>query len=165
MSSYLNVYYHDQEHDSFISLGTFSRSTTIYEVFYDNGYSGINHKIMPITIDDLQNLIGAVQIDIDYYKKRISETKEKSQTILGLKNHTIKEKMDAVADNEEFLPEYEEDIDYSIHAQNYLIFLQDVIEGNRFSYKTKDEKTITPNKDQLIYCGIDCDCPIDYRWD
>ena len=75
MSSYLNVYYHDQEHDSFISLGTFSRSTTIYKAFYDNGYSGRDRKLVPITIDDLQNLIGAVQTDIDYYKKRISETK------------------------------------------------------------------------------------------
>lgn len=164
MSSYLTVYYHDQKHDSYVSLGTFSRSTTIYRVFYDNGYSGNDHKIIPITIDDLQNMIGAVQTDIDYYKKKISETKEKSQTILGLKNHTIKEKMEAVADNEEFLPEYEEDLDYSIHAQNYLIFLQDIIESNQFSYKPKNGDTFTPDKNKLIYCGIDCSSPIDYSW-
>ena len=165
MSSYLSVYYHDQEHDSYISLGSFSRSTTIYKAFNDNGYSGINHKIMPITVDDIQNIVGSTQTDIDYYEKELAKIKCKSQKILNLKGHSIKEKMEAIEDNEEYVSDYEMELKSLDRAQGYLVFLQDVIENNQFAHKGTNGNTVTPDRDCLIYCGIDCDCPIDYRWD
>ena len=165
MSSYLNVYYRDQEHDSFISLGTFSRSTTIYKAFYDNGYSGRDRKLVPITIEDIQNIVGSMQTDIDYYEKQLAKIKCKSQKILNLKGHTIKEKMEAIEENEEYLSDYETELKSLDRAQGYLIFLQDVIENNQFAHKGTNGNTVTPDRDKLIYCGIDCDCPIDYRWD
>ena len=165
MSSYLNVYYHDQEHDSYISLGSFSRSTEVYRLFNENGHTGIKHKIAPITINEIQDIIGSAQLDIDYNKKAIADIKAKTQTILGLANHTIQEKMEAVVENEESLPEYEESIDDLNYAYDYLVFLEDLIQHNIYAHKTKDGSTFKPDKDKLIYCGIDCDSPIDYHWD
>lgn len=165
MSSYLSVYYHDQEHGSYISLGSFSRHTEIYKAFNDNGYSGINHKIMPITVEDIQNIVGSMQIDIDYYEKQLAKIKRKSQKILNLKGHTIKEKMEAIEDNEEYVSDYETELKSLDRAQGYLVFLQDVIENNQFAHKGMNGNTATPDRDRLIYCGIDCDCPIDYHWD
>jgi hypothetical protein len=136
-----------------------------YRLFNEHGYTGVKHKIVPVTINDIQGIISTARYDIDYNKKAIAEIKSKTQTILGLANHTIQEKMEAVAENEEPVSEYEESINDLNYAYDYLIFLQDLIQHNHYAYTTKDGSTFKPDKDKLIYCGIDCDSPINYHWD
>lgn len=167
MSSYLTIYFHDQATNNYHELGNYSRSSEIYKLFSDHGYIGqkgngaIIRTIAPLDLDDIQTLIDYAKEDLGYYNQRVEQVKANSQRILSIEGHTISEKMEAVADNEEYLPEYQDSIEEISSVISRLSFLQDIIMLNGSPYLFNGNK-ICPDRTKIIYYGIDCDCPIDY---
>lgn len=148
MSSYLDIYFKDKT-GGYIHIGSYSRNTEMYKRFDDHfqTYSAL----VPMKMADIQDKIDDTKADRNYYERRIRQIKEKSQVILSLKDHTIQEKMEAVAENEEALDELDELIKELDTTVTELSFIQTMIILNKGA---EEADTV-----QLVYAGIDCAPP------
>ena len=143
MSSYVNFYIKNGKTGTITYLFGYSRSSAIYEVFYEefgfhktkNGYCD------ELTIDDCERLI-RVALDKKNSEFQTIQSYEKSIKDLATWNNSVGEKMEYYSDWDQCIRQAQEDIETYNHAYTFFSILKEMIQYN-------------PDKVTLL-AGIDC---------
>lgn len=143
MSSYVNFYLKNGKTGAITYLSGYSRSSTIYEVFYS---SFLNHRTKDgycdeLTAADCTTLMRAIE-DKKHYKLKDIQDYEKSIKDLATWNNSVEEKMEYYSDWDRCIRLAQEDIEDYEHAYTFFSILKEIIQYN-------------PDK-VMILAGIDC---------
>ena len=144
MSQYLTVFAITQNNDCVI-VGEWSRSTKVFTLFSDFAPYG---KTEQVDIELLQSLQCCVQEKIKEIQKDIRRLQKKINFLAEMVGATIDEKMGYYYDNVRDIDSQKEEINEWNYAYNYLCFLTNLIEDNRYGD--------IPIK---LVAGIDCPIP------
>lgn len=122
MSSYLNIYI--PVHDRKVTIGCWSRSSDIYQAFYENGAPfGLEHAV------EVNNIIDQI-----YYeeKSEISKIEDRIET-LEKNCHGNLDVIEEILNWKEYLKDHENVI-------NYINFLKDVVSNLSGEYSSPENK-------------------------
>ena len=147
MSQYIDFFL--RHGDDFISLGDFSRNTKLYNVM--RGQTPYE-KIRPFTERQLNDYWEELSHEIEKNEKAIRKLKDRIELIKEF-NNSVEEKAELIHDIEEEIEEYEFDIKECEYNQNFLSFLEDIINIARYN----ERETI--DVDNYIYAGIEIGYP------
>lgn len=143
MSSYVNFYLKNGKTGAITYLSGYSRSSTIYEVFYG---SFLNHRTKDgycdeLTAADCTTLMRAIE-DKKHCELKDIQDYEKSIKDLATWNNSVEEKMEYYSDWDRCIRLAQEDIEDYEHAYTFFSILKEIIQYN-------------PDK-VMILAGIDC---------
>lgn len=143
MSMYVSFYI--REKDSFIPVGTYSRSNAIFRIMQTEVPF---EKIGAITKDDIFRCSFEAEKAIKEYREKIEKEESLKKEIVTY-NNSVSEKREAIEEIDEYINEIKEEIDDLTHASYYFYFLQDIIE--EIEYGEQGEADIK----KRIYAGIE----------
>ena len=143
MSMYVSFYI--REKDSFIPVGTYSRSNAIFRIMQTEVPF---EKIGAITKDDIFRYSFEAEKAIKEYREKIEKEESLKKEIITY-NNSVSEKREAIEEIDEYINEIKEEIDDLTHASYYFYFLQDIIE--EIEYGEQGEADIK----KRIYAGIE----------
>ena len=143
MSSYVNFYIKNNKKNVYTYLFGYSRSSKIYEAFYetmgcnrnDDGYCN------ELTKEDLIAIRSYIKDELARDKKSKAD-REQFMSQIGSWNNSVEDKLELINECREFINYLEEDIEALISAQTVYGVLYEMIDFN-------------PDKSQL-FAGIDC---------
>lgn len=143
MSSYVNFYLKNGKTGAITYLFGYSRSSTIYEVFYGNF---LNHRTKDgycdeLTAADCTTLMRAAEDKKRLELKNIQDY-EKSIKELATWNNSVEEKMEYYSDWDNCIRLAQEEIENYERAYNFFSILKEIIQYN-------------PDK-VTLFAGIDC---------
>ena len=143
MSSYVNFYIKNNKKNVYTYLFGYSRSSKMYETFYETLGSNCNKQgyCNELTKEDLISIRSHIKDEIDREKKNRIE-RENFMSQVGGWNNSVGEKLELINECREFINYLEEDIEALIYAQAIYGVLYEMVDFN-------------PDKSQL-YAGIDC---------
>ena len=143
MSMYISFYI--REKDSFIPIGTYSRSNVVFQTLQgDVPFEGIR----AITKEDLFHYSFEVEKSIKENKEKIDE-EEKIKKEIATFNNSVEEKLNEIGGINDFINGIKEDIEDLTHANYFFYFLQEIIEEIEYD-KGSDEDI-----KKRIYAGIE----------
>lgn len=115
MSQYVNFFIRHNDGE-FISIGDYSRSNPIYQALCDlvpyNSATPLTQSIYDNAYEDMTS-------SIENYKRFIEDYK-KQNALIATMNDPLKEKLEAIAENETAIKSLEEEIDTYIAQRYYL---------------------------------------------
>lgn len=143
MSSYVNFYVKNGRTGAITYLFGYSKSSTIYEIFYGNF---LNHRTKDgycdeLTVDDCTTLMRDAEDKKRFELKNIQDY-EKSIKDLATWNNSVEEKMEYYSDWDQCIRQAQEDIENYEHARIFYSILKEMIQYN-------------PDK-VILLAGIDC---------
>lgn len=144
MSAYLNFFV--RINDNFAPIGTYGRSTQIYQLF---DQFAPYEQISPITYDTLNSIKQSWRERSDDTQNLIDNSHKRIGLIPSFAN-SIEDKMDALAEEESYLSELEDTKKELDNARAFIGFLYDILDdiayGEGEGYKV----------DEYIYIGVEC---------
>ena len=115
MSQYVNFFIR-HNNGEFISIGDYSRSNPIYQALYDlvpyNSATPLTQSIYDNAYEDMTS-------SIENYKKFIEDYK-KQNALIATMSDPLKEKLEAIAENNSAIKDLEEEIDMYTAQRYYL---------------------------------------------
>ena len=145
MSSYANFYI--RVNDKFAPIGTYSRSTDMYQNFYDIlPYE----KLIALTPFKLHDVILSTQKKIHSFSEAIKENQELRDQFLNAENISFEDKRIAVEEFNTAIHELEEDIDNLQNVINYIRVLLNIIDDYRYSGISFEN-----DYEHYLYAGIE----------
>ena len=154
MSEYMNFYIRGG--DNFYPIGTYCRSSVIYEMFNSAGYNDWE-KIRPITEKGLKRVFDATKYNIENWERAIESHKKKIELIRTLPDYSLDEKLKKIEEYQEDNEEVEETIDALETCQRFAGFIRTIIEDGESTKYYDDIDTIDPN--HYVYVGIEIGNP------
>ena len=146
MSEYMSFFIR-RDVENFVPLFTFSRNCVIYEILR---YSVPYGKISPLSYHTLENKSNECERRIKDTEDRIKRCEEERALIASF-NNSVEEKMEALADNAQWLGEIKDNLEEERRALYTIIALIDIVEEIRFNDAW--------DKDKYIYAGIEVCSP------
>lgn len=134
MSEYIEFYAKAKENNTFICLGAYSRSSTMYRVFREYAPAYTNAKPMD------KNVVDRVKLDVEEEIKRNKEYVKEAKRYIKLFAKNPNVNMDLIDNQESIKKECKEDIQTLKYILHFIEFLGD-IEGE-------------------IWFGIECGMPV-----
>lgn len=145
MSSYANFYI--RVNDKFAPIGTYSRSTDMYQNFYDIlPYE----KLIALTPLKLHNVILSVRKKISSFSEEIDKNQDLCTQFLNAKNISFEDKRMAVEEFNEAIRELEENIDNLQNVINYARVLLNIIDDYKYSGISFEN-----DYEHYLYAGIE----------
>lgn len=149
MSSY--IYFYTRKGMDFHPIGTFCRSTVIYEVGKNNGAP--YEKVRALDIHSLNEIISDIEKIISRYKEGITETEDQIKFIRD-SNSSLEEKTSYWYELKESCKEYQELIEESQEAKWFYENLISIVNSVRYSDEEYDWE-------KYVYFGIETPTPIE----
>lgn len=148
MSSYINFFIRKDidEKPYFIPLGSFSRSSHIYQAITNAPYE----KIRPLKYEELSDSIRDLEVRKQKYEDTIKDIEHKITSLIPSFNNSIEEKMEEIREQQNYIDDIQEELSEIQFAIGYFCSLQEIIYDNEYQGSAKDN---------LIYCGIDISEP------
>lgn len=145
MSSYANFYL--RVNDKFAPIGIYSRSTDMYQNFYDIlPYE----KLVALTPLKLHDVILSTRKKISSFSETIKENQELRDQFLNAENISFEDKRIAVEEFNMAIHELEEDIDNLQNVINYIRVLLNIIDDYRYSGISFEN-----DYEHYLYAGIE----------
>lgn len=143
MASYVNFYLKNGKTRTITYLFGYSRSSAIYEIFYEEFYYHQNKDgyCDELTVADCERLIHAT-LDKKNSEFKTIQSYEKSIRDLATWNNSVEEKMEYYSDWDRCMNQAKEDIEMYDHAVSFYLILKEMIEYN-------------PDN-AILLAGIDC---------
>ena len=149
MSQYLNFYIKVPNEETYLPIGSFSRSNAVYR--YGNKFAPYEAGT-PITYDTPAQIREDIDYSIDEYKKDLEVLLGQHADIIKM-NNSVEEKQEALHDIYCSQNEIKHEIEDLEYAKRYYSFIADIINSVEF-----DEKYDFNN---YVYFGVEW-CP-DYN--
>lgn len=148
MSQYINFFIHKQIKDdiAFIPIGSFSRSSHIYQAITNAPYE----KIRPLKYQELNDIVRDLYDTKRKYEDTIKDIEHKITSVIPSFNNSTQEKMEEIHEQQSYIDDISEDIAGIQFSIGYFCALQEIIYDNSDSSSSKDE---------IIYCGIEVGYP------
>ena len=144
MSQYTHIFVRDN--DNFVELNCYSRSSAIAQAFRGAPYE----KIEAYSSDDLRNVAGEINEQIELYKKNIADYRSQMALIPSF-NNSIEDKTEALSQYTEMIRDAEEDLEEQNYAYDVVSFLVGVADEYEMDVRYEHAK------DQpRIYVGVEC---------
>lgn len=145
MSSYANFYI--RVNDKFAPIGTYSRSTDMYQNFYDIlPYE----KLVALTPLKLHDVILSTRKKISSFSEMINENQELRDQFLNAKNISFEDKRIAVEEFNAGIRELEEEIENLQNVINYVRVLLNIIDDYKYSGISFEN-----DYEHYLYAGIE----------
>lgn len=148
MSQYLQFYIKNGE--NFLPIGTWSRSSKIYEVFYGAPYE----KIRAVKNSDLANARDRVKEDLNYYAGAEQHAKDEIE-FLRTCAMGAEERLERYHDLVEYLDELRENREEEERVLQLINFFQDIIDEAADAEKWGDNP-LNLHADSYLFYGIEC---------
>lgn len=142
MSSYIHFFLRCG--DKFLPIGTYGRSTHIYQAFE---HFAPWERIRPVTIHFLDGVKNTLK-DLDSLVSDITAARERIFQI-GAFNNSIDEKLNAINSIEEEIAESKEEVEEIRNARNFIGFLYDILDEAEYS-------SAQLNANEYLYVGLEC---------
>lgn len=148
MSQYVNFFIRKQIKDEtvFIPIGSFSRSSHIYQAITNAPYE----KIRSLKYDELNDVVRDLYDSKRKYEDIIKDIEHKITSVIPSFNNSTEEKMEEICEQQRYIDDISEDIAGIQFSIGYFCALQEIIYDNSDS---------TSSKDDIIYCGIEIGYP------
>lgn len=148
MSQYVNFFIRKQIKDeiAFIPVGSFSRSSHIYQTITNAPYE----KIRPLKYQELNGIVRDLYDTKRKYEDSIKDIEHKITSVIPSFNNSTQEKMEEIHEQQSYIDDISEDIAGIQFSIGYFCALQEIIYDNSDS---------SPSKDEIIYCGIEVGYP------
>ena len=148
MSQYINFFIRKQIKDetTFIPIGSFSRSSHIYQAITNAPYE----KIRPLKYEELNDIVRELHDSKREYENSIKDIEHTITNMIPSFNNSIEEKMQEIQQQRSYIADISEDIVDIEFSSGYFCALQEIIYDNSDS---------SPSKDEIIYCGIEVENP------
>lgn len=148
MSQYINFFIRKQIKDeiAFIPIGSFSRSSHIYQAITNAPYE----KIRPLKYQELNDIVRDLYDTKRKYEDNIKDIEHKITSIIPSFNNSTEEKMKEICEQQSYIDDISEDIAGIQFSIGYFCALQEIVYDNSDS---------SPSKDEIIYCGIEVGYP------
>ena len=147
MSAYVNFYL--RVNDNFAPIGSFSRSSVIYEMTNSDLPW---EKMKPIKKSTLDDWVKDIETKSQHLAKMKKENEDKCAQIMTIANNPLEEKLDAVASIERDCDEINECIEECTCAIHTFLCFYDMIEDYQYS---GDEDQFENDYNHYIYAGIE----------
>ena len=149
MSAYMSFFI--RANDNFYPIGTYSRSTAIYEMFDEAGYSNWE-SIRAITFTDIEAVRKENFSNVIGWKKLIKETENEIELVKSIEA-PLDEKIDVIDRRLAELNEFKDKVDELVEVSSFCNFLETILEDIKYgSYESIDV-------DNYIYAGIEIGHP------
>ena len=144
MSSYLSFYLRKKGTDVYVPLYSISRSNYLYQAFSDEFGIHLDENAMcsPISKADLNVLYRRLETQLCNYTNRITELENQLKEI-GSWNNSVEEKLEAIAQRQEYIDGYKEEREYV----NFAVATVSV-------FMSIEEEQYKPGH-PILYAGID----------
>ena len=152
MSAYVNFFI--RVGDNFAPIGSFSRSSKIYQSF--NGYAPWE-KVKVVTKDELDYIRSELKDSRAEYETMIKNLETKMAAVKSFEN-SVEEKMEIIENIMTDKAEVQEIIDEYNDALQYMGYLEDIIDEGRNTDYYKEYKDII-NPAAYLYVGIEIGHP------
>lgn len=153
MSAYMCFYI--RANDKFYPIGTYSRSTMIYDIF-EMCARVPWEKIVPIDRKQLEEIISYTSNFKKSVNRNIESIYEKIDFIQNCEAD-FEDKLENYGYCKETIEDYEEEIKELDWVINFADFLQSVIDDGEDTKFYDEIETIDPSK--YVYAGIEIGCP------
>lgn len=150
MSAYMCFFLRGKD-DHFYPLGSYSRSTAIYEIFDEARYSNWE-SISAITFKDIETVRKENFNNIIGWKKLIKETENKIELIKSIEA-PLDEKVDVIDRYSAELNGFKDKVDELVEVSSFCDFLETILEDIKYG----DYGSI--DVDNYIYVGIEIGHP------
>ena len=147
MSQYIHIFVRSDK-DEFIPIRCARRGSVIYDTFGD--YAPYE-KIAPVTGDTLSRIGDDINNRLKQCQNSIDKYNGKIELITQMAGVSIEDRVDHINDYMNTINEYKEDMKQLEIANNYILFLADIIEEKDDSVKYYSGRDIP-----VIYMGIEC---------
>jgi hypothetical protein len=142
MSSYIHFFI--RKGDTFIPIGTYGRSTRVYEAFeHDAPWE----QIRAVTAADLDRIRNTL-ISEEYYDTQLAELRRKME-LIGTFTNTIEDKIDALDELEAEMEDWKDARKETRAARAFIGFLYDILDEADYGDATMDPAA-------TIYVGMEC---------
>ena len=148
MSQYVNFFIRKQIKDeiAFIPIGSFSRSSHIYQAITNAPYE----KIRPLKYEELNDIVRELHASKREYEDNIKNIEHTITNIIPSFNNSIEEKMQEIQQQRSYIADISEDIVDIQFSIGYFRALQEIIYDNSNSSSSRDD---------IIYYGVEIGCP------
>lgn len=154
MSAYINFYLRGGDH--FYPIGTYSRSSAIYEMFEE--YTMVPwEKIMPVTKNVLANVQRNINENIEGFRNHIKTTQETIECIKTM-NNSVEEKMERLNEEINWITDLEERIEELERVKSFISVLDDMLREAEGSHYYED-KSRWLDENMYVYVGIEVGDP------
>jgi len=147
MSTYINFFM--RRADEFIPIVSFSRSSYIYKVAANYAPYA---KIAPFSTEILKNCCNAIKEEKNRIKEKINIEKSHVEYIKNF-NNSVSDKLEAIAECESSIKDWEEELEDARRAQYFFTFLEDMTDEILYVDYNKAETN------KYIYAGIEVNIP------
>ena len=148
MSQYVNFFIRKQIKDetTFIPIGSFSRSSHIYQAITNAPYE----KIRPLKYEELNDIIRELHASKREYEDNIKNIENTITNTIPSFNNSIEEKMQEIQEQRGYIADISEDIVDIQFSIGYFRALQEIIYDNSNSSSSRDD---------IIYYGVEIGSP------
>ena len=149
MSAYMSFFI--RVNDNFYPIGTYSRSTAIYEMF--EARAGVPwEQIIPINNNLLKRISECVDENISGFKGEIESLYEAIKFLKSCEGD-LSDKLQQYGYYKETIEDYEDRIEELKMVSNFIIFLESILDDGEGTKWYDEVETIDPSK--YIYAGIE----------
>ena len=146
MSAYIQFFI--KHEDIFLPIGVFSRSSAIYRVFDGIAIWGKIRPVGELALDSAEKIVKEF---IDVSEKSLVRANEEKNMIANF-NNSVEEKLESIEGYNSYIAEITKDIKGFESAQQYLLFLRDVLESVEYT---------DFNKQPYLYVGVEVEGKIE----
>lgn len=146
MSQYLCVYL--RVGDKFAPIGTYSRSTIMYQVFNHFPYENIR-AVRPT---DLTKIMSHLREIVEDYNKVLKKTLDSIDMIINAANTPLEEKLETIDHYQDYAEEIKQIIQEAQDAMGIVSTYQDMIEAYHYS---EAEEQFENDYFHYLYAGIE----------
>lgn len=155
MSAYIHFFIRGG--NQFYPIGTFCRSSEIYQICMENGFGYVWEQITPITKEKLTYIDKAIANRLKETDENINDYEDMIASIAKMDN-SIEEKMSAIMNSKETIADFKETKEEILQAQGFINTLFDILEeAEDTKYDDDESRHIDANK--YLYVGIECAYP------
>lgn len=144
MSSYIHFFV--RKRDEFAPISIYGRSTKIFQLF--NARAPWK-QIAPVTYDVLNSVKDDLREHMAASKAAIDKARERIKLIPSFAN-SIEDKMDAMAEEESYLEELNDEAKEWDAAAAYIGFLYDILDAAEYG----NDEALKSN--EYLYFGVEC---------
>ena len=155
MSAYIQFFIRGGN-DNFYPIGTYSRSSAIYEMF-ENFIPDMWGYITPITDELLNGVLYEVRSNTDKFYEAISDFDKKTEEVGMFENVSVLERMNLIEDYMEMKKEYRKRIDELDRCRIFIGILRDMLDETESTFYYDEIETIDRN--DYVYVGIEVGFP------
>lgn len=142
MSSYIHFFI--RKGDTFVPIGTYGRSTKVYEAFQ---HDAPWEQIRAITASDLDR-IRATLMSEEYYDTQLTKVRRKIE-LVGTFTNSIEDKMEALDELEAEIDDWKDMRKETRAARAFIGFLYDILDEADYGDSVMDPTA-------ALYIGMEC---------